>query len=191
MAVDREKIDVVLMETEEKMEKAVSYLKSELSQIRAGRANPRVLDKVLVEYYGSMQPLNQMSNIAVQDGKCLVISPWDKSMLKPMEKAILTSNVGINPINDGNVIRLVFPDLTEERRKELIKQTKVMSEDSKVAVRNCRRDALDSFKKMKNAKEITDDEFAEFSAEIEKMTVSAIDTITKVNAEKEKDLMTV
>ncbi|MGN0819651.1 MAG: ribosome recycling factor [Christensenellaceae bacterium] len=191
MAADREKVDLVLMETEEKMDKAVSYLRSELSQIRAGRANPRVLDKVLVDYYGQMQPINQMSNVAVQDGKCLVISPWDKSMLKAMEKAISASNLGINPINDGNVIRLVFPDLTEERRKELIKQTKVMSEDSKVAVRNCRRDALDSFKKMKNAKEITDDEFAEFSAEIEKMTTAAIDTVTKVNAEKEKDLMTV
>lgn len=191
MAADMEKIEMILLDVDDKMEKSVNFLKSDFLQIRAGRANPHVLDKVMVDYYGQMTPVNQVGNISVQDGKCLVIAPWDKSLLKNVEKAIITSNVGINPINDGNVVRLVFPDLTEERRRELVKQIKKMAEDAKVAVRNVRRDSLDTLKKMKNAKEITDDEYAGFEADIEKKTSKNIEVIDKAQQEKEKELMTV
>ena len=158
MAVDIEQVEMLLMESEDKMTKTVSVLKEEYIQLRIGRANPHVLDKVLVDYYGEMTPINQTANISVQDGKCLVISPWDKSLIKNMEKGIVIANIGLTPSNDGNVIRLVFPDLTQERRKEIVKQVKKMAEDSKIAIRNVRRDTLDALKKMKTAKEITEDE---------------------------------
>ena len=132
-------------------------LKSNVLQIRAGRANPHILDKIQVEAYGAMSPINQIGNISVVDTQCLMISPWDKSLLKAVEKAIQLSNIGINPTNAGNVIRLVFPMLTEERRKELVKQVKKMGEDGKVAIRNIRRDVLDQFKKLKTNKDITED----------------------------------
>ena len=147
MAVDIEKIEMTILDAEEKLGKTTEVYRSNLVSIRAGRANPHVLDKIRVDYYGSLSPLNQVGNIAVQDGQCLVISPWDKSLLKVIEKAIQTSDVGINPTNDGNVIRLVFPTLTEERRKEIVKQVKKMGEDAKVALRNIRRDCLDSLKR--------------------------------------------
>ena len=191
MAADMEKIEMILLECDEKMDKAVTFLKNDFLQIRPGRANPHVLDKVQVDYYGQMSPINQVGNISVQDGKCLVIAPWDRSLLKGIEKAIIVSNIGINPINDGNVIRLVFPDLTEERRKELVKQVKKMAEDSKVVVRNVRRDTLDALKKMKNAKEITEDEYSGFETQIEKSTTKSIEITDKAQQEKEKDLMTV
>ncbi len=191
MAADMEKVEMIILEADEKMDKTVNFLKSDFLQIRAGRANPHVLDKVQVDYYGQMTPINQVGNISVSDGKCLVIAPWDKSLLKNVEKALRVSDIGINPINDGNVIRLVFPDLTEERRRDLVKQVKKMAEDAKVAVRNVRRDALDAFKKMKTAKEITDDEYAGFETQVEKSTSKNIDTIDKVSQEKEKELMTV
>lgn len=191
MAADMEKIEMILLESEERMDKAVTYLKNDFLAIRAGRANPHVLDKVQVDYYGQMSPINQVGNISVSEGKCLVIAPWDKSLLKVIEKAIQVSDIGINPINDGNVIRLVFPDLTEERRRDLVKQIKKMAEDSKVAVRNVRRDTLDTLKKMKNAKEITDDEYAGFEAQIEKLTTKNVEIIDKAQQEKEKELMTV
>lgn len=164
---------------------------SDLTQVRAGRANPHVLDKIKVDYYGTPSPINQVGNIAVTDGQCLVITPWDKSLLKIIEKAIQVSDIGINPTNDGNVIRLVFPTLTEERRKEIVKQVKKMAEDAKVAVRNVRRDALDAFKKMNKAKEMTDDEYADYEAKVEKKVAKAIETIEKAAAEKEKELLTV
>ena len=191
MATDMEKVEMILMETEEKMSKSVSVLKGEYLMIRVGRANPHVLDKVLVDYYGQPSPINQVGNISVQDGKCLVIAPWDKSMLKNVEKAILGSGVGITPTNDGNVIRLVFPDLTEERRIEISKQVRKMAEDGKVAIRNIRRDALDTFKKMKTAKEITEDEFSEFEKDVNDYTNKAIENIEKAQQEKEKEVMTV
>ncbi len=191
MAADMEKIEMILLELEERMDKAVTYLKNDFLAIRAGRANPHVLDKVQVDYYGQMSPINQVGNISVSEGKCLVIAPWDKSLLKVIEKAIQMSDIGINPINDGNVIRLVFPDLTEERRRDLVKQVKKMAEDSKVAVRNVRRDTLDTLKKMKNAKEITDDEYAGFEAQVEKLTTKNVEIIDKAQQEKEKELMTV
>ncbi|MBO7526061.1 MAG: ribosome recycling factor [Clostridia bacterium] len=182
---------MLLLETEEKMNKSVSVLKGEYLTIRVGRANPHVLDKVLVDFYGQMTPVNQVGNISVQEGKCLVIAPWDKSLLRNVEKAILSSNVGITPTNDGNVIRLVFPDLTEERRIEISKQVRKMAEDGKVAVRNIRRDALDALKKMKTAKEITEDEYTDWEKDVNDFTNKAIDAIDKAQQEKEKEVMTV
>lgn len=191
MAADMEKIEGILLEHEERLEKSLSVFKSELLVIRVGRANPHVLDKVLVDYYGTPTPVNQVGNISVVDGQCLMVAPWDKSMLKVVEKAILVANIGINPTNDGNVIRLIFPALTEERRKELVKQVKKMTEDAKVAVRNIRRDTLDTLKKLKNGKEITEDEMNDFSKTVEDSVVEIIAKIEKVSAEKEKDVMTV
>lgn len=191
MALDIEKVETLVLEAEEKFEKTSEMYKSDLTQVRAGRANPHVLDKVRVDYYGTPSPINQVGNIAVQDGQCLVISPWDKSLLKEIEKAIQLSDIGINPTNDGNVIRLVFPVLTEERRKDIVKQVKKMSEDAKVAVRNIRRDYLDVFKKMNKNKEMTDDEYADYESQVEKLVNKAVEAIEKATSEKEKELMTV
>ena len=191
MAIQNEQFEMIMMETIERTDKTVSVLNSEYITIRAGRANPHVLDKIRVDYYGELSPLNQVGNIAVQDGQCLVISPWDKSLLKVIEKAIQVSDIGINPTNDGNVIRLVFPTLTAERRKEIVKQVKKMCEDSKVALRNVRRDCLDSLKKMNKAKEMTDDEYAGYEADVEKSVTKAIELVEKVTAEKEKEILTV
>lgn len=191
MALDIEKVETLVLEAEEKFEKTSEMYKSDLTQVRAGRANPHVLDKVRVDYYGTPSPINQVGNIAVQDGQCLVISPWDKSLLKEIEKAIQLSDIGINPTNDGNVIRLVFPVLTEERRKDIVKQVRKMSEDAKVAVRNIRRDYLDVFKKMNKNKEMTDDEYADYESQVEKLVNKAVEAIEKATGEKEKELMTV
>lgn len=191
MAADMEKIETMLLEHEERCEKTANVFKDELIQIRVGRANPHVLDRVMVDYYGTPSPINQVGNMSVVDGQCLVVAPWDKSLLKAVEKAILQANIGIVPTNDGNVIRLVFPALTEERRKEIVKQVRKMTEDAKVAVRNVRRDTLDAFKKLKNAKEITEDELADFTDEAEKTVAKTIERIEKAAAEKEKDIMTV
>ena len=191
MAADMEKIEMILMENEERLEKTLSVFKSELLMVRVGRANPHVLDKVVVDFYGTPTPINQVGNMSVVDGQCLVVAPWDKSLLKNVEKAILQANIGITPTNDGNVIRLVFPALTEERRKELVKQVKKMTEDAKVAARNIRRDTLDTFKKLKNAKEITEDEMNDFSSTVEESVTDTVAKIEKVSAEKEKDVMTV
>ena len=191
MAADMERIDGILMENEEKLEKTLNVFKSDLLLIRVGRANPHVLDKVTVDYYGTPTPINQVGNMSVSDGQCLVVAPWDKSLLKSVEKAILQANIGLTPTNDGNVIRLVFPALTEERRKDLVKQVKKMTEDAKIAARNIRRDTLDTLKKMKNNKEITEDELADFSETVEKSVTEPIEKIDKVAAEKEKDIMTV
>ena len=190
MAADMEKIEMILMENDERLEKTLNVFKSDLIMIRVGRANPHVLDRVVVDYYGVPTPINQVG-MSVVDGQCLVVAPWDKSLLKNVEKAIQAANIGINPTNDGNVIRLVFPALTEERRKELVKQVKKMTEDAKVAARNIRRDTLDTLKKLKNNKEITEDELADFTDTVESSVTDAIAKIEKVSAEKEKDVMTV
>ena len=153
---------------EEKMSNCVNPLSRELATIRAGRANPHILDRLQVEAYGGMSPLNQLGNISGADARCLVISPWDNSLLKSIEKAILASNIGLNPTNDGNVIRLVFPELTEERRKDLVKQVRRMGEDAKVAARNVRREAMEGIKKMKNGKEISEDEASNAEQDVEK-----------------------
>lgn len=179
------------MENEEKLEKTLNVFKDDLVQVRVGRANPRVLDKVTVDYYGTPTPVNQVGNLSVVDGTCLVVAPWDKSMLKIVEKAILQANIGLTPTNDGTVIRLVFPALTEERRKELVKQIKKMCEDAKVAARNIRRDTLDILKKLKANKEVTEDEFDDFSKTVEESVTKTIEKIDKAAAEKEKDVMIV
>lgn len=191
MALDIEKVETLVLEADEKLDKTAEIYKTDLTQVRAGRANPHVLDKIRVDYYGTPSPINQVGNVAVQDGQCLVISPWDKSLLKEIEKAIQVSDIGINPTNDGNVIRLVFPVLTEERRKDIVKQVKKMCEDAKVAVRNIRRDYLDVFKKMNKNKEMTDDEYADYESQIEKLVAKAIESVEKSTADKEKELMTV
>ncbi len=189
--IENEKVQELLMVLEDKLDKTASVLREEFSNIRAGRANPHVLDKIMVDYYGTMSPLNQVGNIAVADAKCLVISPWDTSLLKGIEKAILQSNIGLNPTNDGKVIRLIFPDLTEERRREIAKQIKSLSEDAKVAARNVRRDAMDALKKMKTAKEISEDECALVEKEVEKTVAKCMEQIEKHTAEKEKEIMSV
>jgi ribosome recycling factor len=191
MAIDLESLEMMVLECEEKMGKSLDVLKADVIQIRAGRANPRILDKILVEAYGGMSPINQLGNISVSDGQCLVISPWDKSLLKSIEKAIQLSNIGLTPTNDGNVIRLVFPVLTDERRRELCKQVRKMGEDGKVAIRNIRREFLDSFKKLKTSKEITEDQYAQYETKIDKLTSKNVDAIDKVIGDKEKEIMTV
>ncbi len=191
MAIENEQYEIIMMDMEEKTEKTISVLKSEYANIRAGRANPHILDKVLVDYYGTPTPINQVGNISVTDARCLVISPWDVSMLKVIEKQLLADNIGITPSNDGKVIRLVFPVLTEERRKELVKQVKKTAEDSKVAIRNIRRDAMDALKKMKNNKELSEDEHAQAEKEVEKVITKAVAEVEKVAADKEKDVLTV
>ena len=191
MAVQNEQFEMMLMEIMERTEKTVSVLNGEYITIRAGRANPHILDKVLVDYYGTPTPINQVGNMSVTEGRCLVIAPWDASMLKIIEKQLIAENLGINPVNDGKVIRLVFPALTEERRKELVKQVKRMAEDSKIAVRNIRRDGMDALKKMKNNKELSEDEHASCEKEVDKVISEAIEKIDKLCADKEKDVLSV
>ncbi len=191
MAIENEQYEIMMMDTEERAEKAVSVLKEEYAGIRAGRANPHILDKVLVDYYGTPSPINQVGNITVSDARCLVIAPWDNSMLKVIEKQLIAENLGITPTNDGKVIRLVFPVLTEERRKELVKEVKKLCEDTKVAIRNIRRDAMDVIKKLKNGKEISEDDQAYAEKEVEKIITKYIEATDKAEADKEKDVLTV
>ena len=191
MAIQNEQYEMMMMETMERTDKTISVLNSEYITIRAGRANPHILDKVLVDYYGSPTPINQVGNMSVTEGRCLVIAPWDASMLKVIEKQLLAENLGITPVNDGKVIRLVFPALTEERRKEIVKQVKKMAEDSKVAVRNIRRDAMDALKKMKNNKELSEDEHATCEKEVDKLISESVEKIDKLCADKEKDVLSV
>ena len=191
MAIQNEQYEMIMMEIMEKTDKTVSVLNSEYITIRAGRANPHILDKVLVDYYGTPTPINQVGNMSVTEGRCLVISPWDASMLKVIEKQLIAENLGINPVNDGKVIRLVFPALTEERRRDLVKQIKKMAEDSKIAVRNIRRDGMDTLKKMKNNKELSEDVHAVCEKEIDKVISETVDKIDKMCADKEKDIMSV
>ena len=176
---------------EEKMKKTLHALESDFSTIRAGRANPHVLDKIMVEYYGTPTPLNQVGNISVPEPRLLQIQPWDTSLLKAIEKAINMSELGINPNNDGKVIRLVFPELTEERRKELTKDVKKKAEASKVALRNIRRDALDTFKKQEKKSEISEDELKVLEDKIQKLTDKYVAEVDKACEEKSKDILTV
>lgn len=189
--MENELIEEILLVLDDKLEKAISVLKEDYASIRAGRANPHILDKVMVDYYGAMTPVTQMANVSVQEGRCLVIAPWDMSALKGIEKAIQVSNIGLNPTNDGKVIRLVFPELTEERRRELVKQLRKMGEDAKVAQRNVRRDAMDSLKKLKTDKTISEDEFSAGEKEVEKMVSDAVGKVDAAMSAKEKEIMTV
>ena len=167
---------------EDKMEKSLDVLLDEYASIRAGRANPHVLDKIKVDYYGTPTPIQQVGNISVPEARMIVIQPWEKSLLKEIEKAILVSDLGINPTNDGNVIRLVFPELTEERRKELAKDVKKKGEGAKVAIRNIRRDANEAFKKMEKNDEISEDDLKDAEEKIQKITDKAIEKIDKAVA---------
>ena len=176
---------------EEKMKKTVSVLNSEYAGMRAGRANASVLDKIRVDYYGTPTPINQMAAVSVAEARILTIQPWDKTTLAPIEKAIMASDIGINPQNDGVVIRLVFPQLTEERRKDLCKDVKKMAEDSRVAVRSIRRDAIDKVKKMEKASEITEDDLKIAEKKIQDYTDKYIKEIDKAAEEKEKDIMAI
>ena len=178
-------------EIEEKMKKRVSGFEAELKTIRAGRANAAVLDKVSVEYYGTMTPVAQVGSISVPEPRMLLIQPWDASILKDIEKAILASDIGIAPQNDGKVIRLNFPPLTEERRKELVKQVKKYTEEAKVQVRNVRRDALESFKDMKKKGEITEDDLKNTEKDIQKLTDKYTDLIDSIYAEKEQEIISI
>ncbi len=189
--IENEEVEEIFLILEDKLEKTVSVMQEEFSTIRAGRANPHVLDKIQVEAYGGLSALNTLGNISALDARCLVVSPWDKSLLKNIEKAILASNIGITPTNDGTVIRLVFPELTEERRKDLVKQIKRMGEESKVAARNVRREAMDAVKKMKNAKTLSEDEVKACEQDVEKKVSACIEEIDKAVSLKEKELMTV
>lgn len=175
----------------EKMHKTHENLISELATIRAGRANPHVLDRITVDYYGTQTPLQQVGNISVPEARIIQISPWEKSLLKEIEKAINMSDLGINPTNDGNVIRLVFPELTEDRRKELVKDVKKKGEAAKVAIRNIRRDAMDLAKKLEKNSEITEDDLKRQTKDIQDLTDHMIDKIDGSVEAKSKELLTV
>lgn len=174
---------------EEKMSKALRHLDKELSAIRAGRANPVVLDKVMVDYYGTPTQVNQVAAVAVSEARILTIAPWDPSLMKAIEKAILTSDVGINPTNDGKVMRLVFPSPTEERRKQLSKDVLKLGEEAKVVVRNARREAIDAFKALKKKSEITEDDQKDLENDIQKSTDKNTKEIDKMCESKTKEIM--
>lgn len=176
---------------EDKMGKSLNNLASELASIRAGRANPRVLDKLRVDYYGTPTPLQQVANVTVPEPRVIQIQPWEQSLVKEIEKTIMTSDLGINPANDGKVIRLVFPELTEERRKELVKDVKKKGEATKVAVRNIRRDGNDSFKKLGKSGDVSEDEAKELEKKLQKVTDKYIEEVDNAVEEKSKEILTV
>lgn len=179
-----------LEQYDSKMKKAVEYLESDFASIRAGRANPHVLDKLRVDYYGTPTPIQQVGNVTVPEARIIQIAPWDKSLIKAIEKAIMTSDIGINPSNDGSVIRLVFPELTEERRKDLVKDVKKKAEEGKVAIRNIRRDGNDALKKL--AKEdVSEDEIKQLTDELQKLTDKYIKDVDVATEAKTKEIMTV
>ena len=181
----------IIQDYEVKMNKTIEVIKGDFAAVRAGRADPGVLNKITVEYYGTETPLQQVAGISTPDPRTLVIQPWDASLLKPIEKALLVSDLGINPQNDGKVIRLAFPQLTEERRKDLTKQVKKYGEGGKVAIRNIRRDAMEKLKAMKKKSEITEDDFDDYEEELQKLTDKKCKEIDELTAKKEAELMAV
>ena len=176
---------------ESRMQKAVDRLVTDYSEVRTGRANPNVLDKVMVDYYGTPTPINQVGSVSVAEARILVIQPWDKGLLNPIMKAIQASDIGINPQNDGNVIRLTFPQLTEERRKELAKGIAKRGEEAKVAVRNIRRDEMDVLKKAKKANELTEDDLRDEEEKLQKLTEKICKKIDEISDNKTKEIMSV
>ena len=174
-----------------KMDKTIATVQNDLGSLRAGRANPKILDKITVDYYGTPTALNQVGNISSPEPRLLVISPWEPKMIGPIEKAIQKSDLGINPSNDGKVVRLLVPELTGERRKELCKQVKKMVDEGKVAVRNIRRDAMETIKKMKKDSTITEDDQKIAEKDLQKVTDSHIEELDKIGADKEKEIMSV
>lgn len=183
-------MDERLKQFEDKMKKAYDFLDADFATIRAGRANPHVLDKIKVDYYGTPTPIQQVGNISVPEARMIQIAPWEKNLIKEIEKAIMASDVGITPSNDGSVIRLVFPELTEERRKELVKEVKKKGEDSKVAVRNIRRDGNDTFKKLAK-EEVSEDEIKQLEDKLQKLTDKFVKDIDALVEEKSKEILTV
>lgn len=176
---------------EEKMTKTISVFEESLAEVRAGRANPAILNKVMIDYYGTPTPINQVAGISVPEARLIVIQPWDASILKEIEKEILKADIGINPNNDGKVIRLAFPELNEERRKEIVKDIRKMAEEAKVAIRSIRRDAIDEAKKLQKDGEISEDDLKVAEDKIQKLTDKYVDEIDKVLEAKEKEVMSI
>ena len=183
-------MDARLQQYDDKMKKAYEYLEADLATIRAGRANPHVLDKIRVDYYGTPTPIQQVGNVTVPEARMIQIAPWDKSLIKAIEKAIMASELGITPSDDGSVIRLVFPEVTEERRKELVKDVKKKGEEGKVAVRNIRRDGNDAFKKLAKT-EVSEDEIKQLEENLQKLTDKYVKEIDALVEAKSKEIMTV
>ena len=183
---DRDYTDI-----KEKMNRTINVFDEKLAEVRAGRANPAILNKIKIDYYGTPTPINQIAGISVPEARLIVIQPWDASALKEIEKAILASDIGINPNNDGKVIRLTFPELTEERRKEIVKDVRKMAEETKVAIRSIRRDGMDQAKNSQKNGEMTEDELKQAESEIQKITDKYIDEVDKMLESKEKELMSV
>jgi len=188
--MENEILEEIYLEYEENLDKAINHLKTEFNNVRAGRANPHILDKILVDYYGTPTSIMHMANVSVQEGRMLVISPWDASMVRAICKEIMASDIGINPTDDGKVIRLTFPQLTEDRRRELVKSTKKLAEDAKVTCRNARRDAIEELKKLKN-NGLSEDQVAGEENNIQKKLDKYVAEIDSLMAAKEKDIMQV
>ena len=183
-------MDSRLQVYEDRMKKAIEYLEGDYNGIRAGRANPHILDKLRVDYYGTPTPIQQVGNVTVPEARVIQIAPWEKSLIKTIEKAILTSDIGINPSNDGNVIRLVFPELTEERRKDLAKEVRKKAEEGKVAIRNIRRDGNDALKKLGKT-DVSEDEIKQLEEQLQKLTDKYIKEVDALMEKKSKEIMTV
>lgn len=181
----------IVAKSEETMRKSMGFLKEDLAGIRAGKANPKLVDKIQVSYYGTMTPLNQVANISVPEPRSIIIQPWDSSLVKEIEKAILASDLGINPSNDGKLIRLVIPVLTEERRKDLLKVVKKETENAKIAVRNIRRDAIDDLKKLEKSSELTKDDLKKAEEDMQKLTDKYIKYVEDIYKDKEKEILEV
>lgn len=191
MSYGIDEVDIIFDEMNEKIDKTLQNYITELRSIRAGRANPHILDKVVVDYYGTPTPINNMANVSVPEARLLVISPWDKSQLKAIERAILAANIGINPNNDGHVIRLVFPELTEERRRSTVKEAKTLVEESKIVMRNARRDAIDDLKKIQKASTITEDDLKNYTEDVDKILSKNTDEVDKLFKEKEQEILSI
>ena len=191
MISDNENVNLIFMDYDEELNKAIKHYESELAAVRAGRANPKILDKILVDYYGTPTPIGHMANVSVPEARQIMISPWDVSNVKNIVKAIMASDLGITPTDDGKIIRLNFPMLTEERRRELVKSTKKLVEDTKVVCRNARRDAIEELRKMKKESVISEDMLAGFEKDIQKELDSATVKIDALMSEKEKEIMQV
>lgn len=191
MSYGIDEVDLIFDEMNEKIDKTMQNYISELRSIRAGRANPHILDKVVVDYYGTPTPINNMANVSVPEARLLVISPWDKSQLKTIERAILAANIGINPNNDGHVIRLVFPELTEERRRSTVKEAKTLVEESKIVMRNARRDAIDDLKKIQKSSVITEDDLKNYTEDVDKNLSKNTDEVDRLFKEKEQEILSI
>ncbi len=191
MAYGIDEVDLIFDALNENCDKTMLNYTTELRSVRAGRANPHILDKVVADYYGVPTPINQMANISIPEARLLVISPWDKSQLKSIEKAILAANVGVTPNNDGQVIRLIFPELTEERRKQTVKQIKGLAEETKVVLRNWRRDAIDELKKLEKDSSITEDDLKNFTADVDKALSKRTEEVDKLFKDKETEVLSI